>query len=169
MNNKEQYFEKIYQTSKDKIHRLCLGFTGNDVDADDLHQEIFIKVWNNLQHFRKDSNINTWIYRIATNTALLFLKKKSRLNQKTIVLKTETINQIASEEEHLITTERSQQIQQLYKAISTLKEIDRIIISLLFEECSYAEIAHITGLSTTNIGVRINRIKKSLNKKISQS
>jgi len=71
MINKEQLFKQTYEQSKDKIYRLCLGFAGNNSDADDLFQEVFIKVWNNLETFRNESSINTWIYKIATNTALL--------------------------------------------------------------------------------------------------
>jgi len=71
MRNKEKYFKQIHEQSKDKIYRLCLGFMGNSIDADDLFQEVLIKIWNNLETFRKESNINTWIYKITTNTALL--------------------------------------------------------------------------------------------------
>jgi len=76
MKNKEQEFKQIYEQSKDKIYRLCLGFMGNKTDADDLFQEVLIKIWKNLKTFRNDSNINTWIYRITTNTALLTLNRK---------------------------------------------------------------------------------------------
>lgn len=161
--NKEHYFKQVYKDSKDQIYRLCLGFMGNKTDADDLFQEVLIKVWNNLDGFRKESNIKTWIYRITTNTALLTLNRKTKLKQKQ-----------ANYPEHLPhydddsdnSHNNQQEITKLYKIISTLKEIDRIIIGLLLEDCSYDEIATITGLTTSNVGVRINRIKKSLNKKL---
>jgi len=163
MKNKEQEFKQIYEQSKDKIYRLCLGFMGSNTDADDLFQEVLIKIWKNLKTFRNESNINTWIYRITTNTALLTLNRKNKLTQNKkeyapIIPRYATENAEQNEKE--------KQVKKLYTAIATLKEIDRIIISLLLENCSYNEIANITGLKSSNVGARINRIKKTLNKKI---
>lgn len=163
MKNKEQYFKQVYEQSKDKIYRLCLGFMGNSYDADDLFQEVLIKVWNNLENFREESNINSWIFRIATNTALLTLNRTSKLNEKEVDFKP---NIYHYEAEETYSTNKEQEVKKLYNAISTLKEIDRIIIGLLLESCSYEDISIITGLKTSNVGVRINRIKKTLNKKL---
>lgn len=163
MKNKEQYFEQIHEQSKDKIYRLCLGFMGSKADADDLFQEVLIKIWRNLDSFRKESNINTWIYRITTNTALLMLNRKNKLYQKQKEYKP-VISQSATENTEQ--NDKEIQINKLYSAISTLKEIDRIVIGLLLENCSYNEIANITGLKLSNVGAKINRIKKVLNKKI---
>lgn len=161
MKNKEQYFKQIYEQSKDKIYRLCLGFMGNKIDADDLFQEVLMKVWNNISAFREDSNVSTWVYRIATNTALLTLNRRKRLAQNQ-----ERYYPDVQESESNIEIEKEQQINNLYRAISTLKEIDRIIIGLLLENCSYDEISNITGLKTSNVGARISRIKKALSKLI---
>ncbi|WP_026809200.1 RNA polymerase sigma factor [Arenibacter latericius] len=161
--NKEHYFKQVYKDSKDQIYRLCLGFMGNKTDADDLFQEVLIKVWNNLDGFRKESNIKTWIYRITTNTALLTLNRKTKLKQKQANY---PIHLPHYDDDSDNSNNNQQEITKLYKTISTLKEIDRIIIGLLLEDCSYDEIATITGLTTSNVGVRINRIKKSLNKKL---
>lgn len=163
MKNKEQKFKKVYEQSKDKVYRLCLGFMGNKTDADDLFQEVLIKVWNNLDTFRNESNIDTWIYRITTNTALLTLNRKTRLTKKEIEYQP---NIPHYETENLNSTDKEQEVKKLYKAISLLKEIDRIIIGLLLENCSYNDISNITGLKTSNVGVRINRIKKILSKKL---
>ncbi|SFW47590.1 RNA polymerase sigma factor [Cellulophaga fucicola] len=163
MKNKEQKFKKVYEQSKDKVYRLCLGFMGNKIDADDLFQEVLIKVWNNLDTFRNESNIDTWIYRITTNTALLTLNRKTKLKKKEIDYQP---NIPHYESDNLNSTDKEQEVKKLYKAISSLKEIDRIIIGLLLENCSYDDISNITGLKTSNVGVRINRIKKTLSKKL---
>jgi len=161
MRNKKQYFQEVYEQLKDKTYRLCLGFMGNKSDADDLYQEVFIKIWQNLENFRNESNINTWVYKITTNTALFTLNKKRKLNNRNF----KDIEQV-TEIKSFDNLENEQKTKTLYKAISTLKEIDRIIIGLLLEECTYAQISNITGISISNVGVRINRIKKSLNKKL---
>ncbi len=162
MIDKKKEFKNVYQNSKDKVYRLCLGFTGNKMDADDLFQEVFIKIWNNLESFRNESNINTWIYRIASNTAILFVSKRAKLNNKTHLLEFENIK--LTDESTQIYSDKK--VMQLYEAISTLKEKDRIIISLLLEKNSYTEIAEIIGITISNVGVRINRIKKNLTKKM---
>ena len=163
MNNKEQNFEQLYIELKDKIYRLCLGFMGNPTDADDLFQEVLIKIWNNLDNFRKESSINTWVYRITTNTALFSLNKinKSSRNHTNLIPEN-----LITENNQGNTLFEQDKINKLYEAISSLKEIDRIIISLLLEDNSYKEIADITGINISNVGVRINRIKKILVKKI---
>ncbi len=163
MNNKDQYFSQVYEENKDKIYRICLGFLGNTADADDLNQEILVKIWHNLHTFKGQSNISTWIYRIATNTALLYVKRKNRTDAKQSYLKLEKLKIEIDKNDYSI---KENNINKLYKAISTLKEIDRIIIGLLLESNSYAEISNITGLSSTNIGAKISRIKKALHKKL---
>ncbi|WP_408039242.1 RNA polymerase sigma factor [Tenacibaculum amylolyticum] len=163
MHNKEDYFKQVYATSKNKIYRLCLGFMGNANDADDLFQEVLIKVWNNLNSFRQESSIETWMYRITTNTALLTLNRKNKLQQKKTAYQTDFPHQELGEVQ---ATDTEQEVKKLYAAISSLKEMDRIIIGLVLENCSYTDIANITGLTTSNVGVRINRIKKTLTKKL---
>ncbi|MEL6864092.1 MAG: RNA polymerase sigma factor [Bacteroidota bacterium] len=158
--SKEQQFEVIYQAHQYKVYRLCLGYTGNTVDADDLYQQIMLKIWTHLDSFRGESQLSTWIYRISTNTALLYQKRQYRQREKQKDLKP-TANPIFNPSEQM---ERKAQVNQLYKAIAQLKEIDRIIISLVLEERTYQEIAEITGLSSSHVGVKINRIKKELKK-----
>jgi len=158
---KEAQFKSIYKNSKDKVYRLCLGFMGNKASADDLFQEVLLKIWQHLDSFRQESTMATWVYRITVNTALYTLNQEKKRQQHkddyTFILK-ETITQEI--------TDDKQQVKKLYQTIATLKEIDRILIGLLLEGCSYAEIARITELSISNVGVRINRIKKILNKKL---
>lgn len=161
-SKKNQLFESVYKQNKDKLYRLCMGFTGNTTEADDLFQEIQLKIWNNLDSFRNESSINTWTYRVATNTALLYVNRRNRSQNKMASVKPE---QLQLEQESVKTPEKYQ-ISQLHRAIVQLKEIDRIIITLLLEKYSYQEIASITGLPANHVGVKINRIKKQLKKKL---
>ncbi|KGO82705.1 RNA polymerase subunit sigma-24 [Flavobacterium cauense R2A-7] len=144
----------MYQTYSPKVHRLCLGYTGNTMEADDLLQEVFIKAWQNLNKFRGDSQISTWIYRIAVNTCLHHLR--SQKNKKNVDIDKTVIKK---EEE---TDDKEQQIQLLYKCISELSEADRLIITLLLEEVPYSEIAEVTAISEGNLRVKIHRIKQQL-------
>ncbi|ESU23649.1 sigma-70 family RNA polymerase sigma factor [Flavobacterium saliperosum S13] len=124
------------------------------MEADDLLQEVFIKAWQNLDKFRGDSQISTWIYRIAVNTCLYHLR--SQKNKKSVDIDKAIIKK---EEE---TDDKEQQIQLLYKCISELSEADRLIITLLLEEVPYNEIAAVTEISEGNLRVKIHRIKQQL-------
>lgn len=152
--NQEQQFKELYQKYAPKVQRLCMGYTGNLMEAEDLLQEVFVKVWQNLDKFRGDSQVSTWIYRIAVNTCLYQIrsaknKKSVDLEKAPVLLETEGDN-------------KEQQLQILHKAISELKESDRLIITLLLEEIPYAEIAQITDISEVNLRVKIHRIKQQL-------
>lgn len=154
MSSTENQFKDIYSNYSQKVHRLCLGYTGDTMQADDLLQEVFIKVWENLEKFRGESQISTWIYRIAVNTCLLHLrsnKKQTKVDFEKSTLK------ISDE-----TNEKENQIQLLYKCISELNETDRLIITLLLEEVPYPEIAEVTSISEGNLRVKIHRIKQQL-------
>ena len=152
--NQETFFKEIYETYSPKVHRLCLGYTGDTMEADDLLQEVFIKAWQKLDKFRGDSQISTWIYRIAVNTCLYHLR--SQKNKKSVDIDKAIIKK---EEE---TDDKEQQVQLLYKCISELSEADRLIITLLLEEVPYNEIATVTEISEGNLRVKIHRIKQQL-------
>lgn len=145
-------FDKIYESHWDKIYRLCMGYVNDPDQAKDLTQETFITVWEKLPTFRNESNIGTWIYRIATNTCLSQIKKRDKVN-KAIELDNMNIPE---------TSDMDDEIKLLYQFISELPELDRIIISLELEEIKQNEISKIVGLSDSNIRVKIHRIKEKL-------
>lgn len=122
--------------------------------ADDLLQEVFIKVWQHYDKFRGESQISTWMYRIAVNTCLQYLRAdKSKHNT--------ALDNLQWKEDDA-ETEKEQQVQLLYKCISELAETDRLIITLMLEEVPYPEIAAATGISEGNLRVKIHRIKQQL-------
>ncbi|RAV99504.1 RNA polymerase sigma factor [Pseudochryseolinea flava] len=152
-------FDEIYSMHWQKVFRLCMGYT-NDVDiAKDLAQDTFVIVWQQLPNFRGESNIGTWIYRIASNNCLKFVEKQKR------IVKTELPTQLM--EEQVVSVEP--QIQFLYKCIAALPETDRIIISLELDEVKQADIANIVGLSEANVRVKIHRIKEKLTQRFKEN
>jgi RNA polymerase sigma-70 factor (ECF subfamily) len=70
--------EEIFIKYKDKVYRLAISIVHNDKDAEDIVQNTFMKILKNLRYFRHQSNISTWIYRIAYNESLMYLRKKYR-------------------------------------------------------------------------------------------
>jgi RNA polymerase sigma factor (sigma-70 family) len=155
MPSQEQIFKEIFQANSKKIYHLCFGYTGDDAAANDLLQETFLKVWQNLDKFRNQSMISTWIYRIAVNTCLTYLKKEKRQAKDEL-----TPNIIENKEEDF--ADREEQVKTLYECISKLDENERIIITMVMDEVPYPEIADVSGISEGNLRVKIHRIKHKL-------
>jgi RNA polymerase sigma-70 factor (ECF subfamily) len=120
-----------------------------------------INLWRGLDAFRGQSEISTWVYRIAVNTCLLW--KRSKKRRIDLELSEDSFPQQGGQtiEEYYL---RSERILELRKVIGTLKKVERTIALLLLEEMSYKEIAAITGLTVNNVGVKISRIKDELKK-----
>jgi len=135
-----------------------MGYMNDHEQARDLVQETFLIVWEQLPKFRNESAISTWIYRIAVNNCLRQIEKEKRLPK----------GNLETDKADMPSTDIEQRMQLLYKSIAELEELDRIIISLELEDVRQAEIAQITGLSESNIRVRIHRIKDKLLKKITR-
>ncbi len=153
--NKEALFKEIFQNNSRKIYHLCYGYTGDEDTANDLMQETFMKVWQNLDKFRNQALISTWIYRIAVNTCLSYLRVEKRQPRDEL---TENIIKTKAEE----ISDKNDQVASLYKCIARLEENERIIITMVLDEVPYAEIAAISGISEGNLRVKIHRIKQKL-------
>ena len=152
-------FEDIYNTYWQRIFRLCMGYANDHAFAEDLTQETFIIVWQNLSKFRNEANIGTWIFKIASNNCLRKIEREKRLPKTDLPL------HLKEDEQHSI----EPKIRLLYKFIAELPETDRIIISLELEDVKQAEIASIVGLSEANIRVKIHRIKEKLTRKFAEN
>ena len=153
--DKEELFKEIFQNNSRKIYHLCYGYTGDDDSANDLMQETFMKVWQNLDKFRNQALISTWIYRIAVNTCLSYLRVQKRQAKDEL-----TDNIIENQPEEV--SETNNQVSQLYKCIAQLDENERIIITMVLDEVPYSEIAEVSGISEGNLRVKIHRIKLKL-------
>ncbi len=155
METKETRFKELFDKNSKIIYHLCYGYTGDSDSANDLMQETFIKVWQNLDGFRNQSQISTWIYRIAINTCLSYLRVEKRKA-------TDEISDFILENTVEPISEKEEQVALLYKCISQLEENERIIITLVLDEVPYPEIAEISGISEGNLRVKIHRIKHKL-------
>ena len=153
--SKEILFKEIFEANSKKIYHLCYGYTGDDDSANDRMQETFMKVWQNLDKFRNQALISTWIYRIAVNTCLSYLRVEKKHQKDEL---TDNIIETKSEE----ISEKNEQVSSLYKCIAQLEENERIIITMVLDELPYAEIAAISGISEGNLRVKIHRIKQKL-------
>lgn len=155
MADKNSFFLEVFNQNKSRVFHLCYGYTGDTDTANDLMQETFIKVWQNMDKFRNQSQLSTWIYRIAVNTCLSHLRVEKR--KATDEISEYTMETLAEEK-----SEKEEQVSQLYKCIAQLEEHERIIITMVLDEMPYSEIAEISGISEGNLRVKIHRIKNKL-------
>ncbi|GMN10099.1 RNA polymerase sigma factor [Croceitalea sp. MTPC9] len=159
MKEKEEIFKDTYHSNYDKVMRICLGYVeGNNDEASDLTQEVFIKVWDNLDEFRNDSKISTWIYRITVNTCLTRLRK---LKKK---VKNYDVESVANVPQEDLKVDKEKMYEGLYGCINKLSETNRAIILLELEGLPQKEIAVVIGIKHEAIRTRIHRIKNELTK-----
>jgi RNA polymerase sigma-70 factor (ECF subfamily) len=154
MTKEEAFTGKINQ-HEGIIYKITRLYTQNEEDQKDLYQEIVYQLWKGFNGYKGDAKVSTWMYRIALNTALFHSKKKKRRGYSVpldgILLKQENYEPLL--EERLIV---------LYTNIRNLGDIDRGIIFLFLEGKKHEEIAAITGITTSNVGTRMARIKEKL-------
>ncbi len=149
-------FEALIKRYHPIIYKICRVYADAD-DFDDLYQEVLITLWKSQHSFEERSKISTWLYRVVLNTALTYQRNTKK--HKTRVPLSEVQLPPADSE---VAQEKEKRVAQLYAAISQLKKDDRSIILLYLDENSYEDIAAITGLTISNVGVKINRVKKRL-------
>ena len=152
----EKEFEKIVREHRATIYTVCYMFSQDNDDVADLFQEILINLWRGSGTFRGESSISTWIWRVSFNTCISFDRKKKRLPKR------EPLNLSINLFED--NDEVSNQAQILRKRILKLSPFDRAIVLLWLENLSYEDIGQIVGISTSNVSVRLVRIKEQLKK-----
>ena len=153
-NDKEHQFELLVRQHKRTIYTVCYMFSRNKAEIDDLFQEILIRLWNGFDNYEGRSTAQTWIYRVALNTAINQDKKERR--------RIETVPLTVDIDPYEADDPKTQQIRELYDRISRLDLIDRSLILLWLEGISYDEIGAIIGITPNNVGVRLARIKEKL-------
>ena len=125
-------------------------------DQQDLFQEIICQLWKSYDSFRNESQFSTWMYRVAINTAIVFLKKEKRKVDR-YEITSENIKEEDSDAD-----EKERQIEHFYKAVQKLDKIDKAIMFYQLEGFSHREIGENLGISEGNARVKLNRAKEKL-------
>ncbi len=139
------------------IYKVCYMYTTPNATLNDLYQEVVLNIWRAYPKFRKECKVSTWIYRIALNTCISFIRKEKNIPE--FVTLNPEVNTVLDENDPM-----HEMLRQLYRWINQLGQLDKSIILLYLEEKSYDEIAEITGLTVTNVATKISRIKDKLKK-----
>jgi RNA polymerase sigma-70 factor, ECF subfamily len=156
-SERERIFGEWLAGHKGILFKVVHAYAFEHADRQDLFQEITIQVWRSVDAFRGDSSVPTWMYRVALNTAMAWTRRMGRHQRG---------KESFDVAEGLLTTASSEgrdpRVEWLYHQIAQLKDVDRSVALLLLDGFSYKKIASIVGLTETNVGVKINRIKSAL-------
>lgn len=167
-------FKELVETYRNMVVNTCFGLLHNTEDAEDVAQDVFIEVFRSVASFRADSKISTWLYRIAVNRSLNFIRdnKKRKWFQSFDDLmesKKEALNQLnyQSSDDPESEMENSQRDLLLHEAIDSLPENQRVAFTLnKYEDLAYKEISEVMNLSVSSVESLIHRAKKNLQKKL---
>ncbi|MEA1937448.1 MAG: RNA polymerase sigma factor [Patescibacteria group bacterium] len=158
-NQNKECFEQLYDKYIDIVYRKCLSYLGNQNDAQDAAQEIWIKVYFTLLSFEHRSKFSTWLYRIVVNYCITVLKKRKYFVSLNELQDTGFDVQDLSPSIDIALSNQ----EDVTKALSMLsKDMKALLLMKYVEEYTYEEIAQITGLSPSAIKMRIARAKKQL-------
>lgn len=149
-------FRRMLTQHKGLLFKVIRSFVTEPSDQDDLLQEISIQLWRALPTYRGDAKVTTWMYKVALFAAIAWNKKEQK--QSDIRVLEEQLC------EHSMQNEEQEQgeLEHLFSLIRQLNDIDRSITLLMLDGYSYEDIAQVLGINTSNVGVKINRIKKKL-------
>ena len=151
----EQIFEAWLNQYKELIFKIVRAYAFTVADQDDLFQEIALQIWRSVPSFLQASSVMTWVYRVAINTAIKWVKKERKHQgakeiSPALCLQPENTGKV------------DERLDWLYQEIHKLDKIDRSLSLLLLDGLSYKEMSDIMGITESNVGVKISRIKKQL-------
>ncbi|MEI6122750.1 MAG: RNA polymerase sigma factor [Bacteroidota bacterium] len=166
MTPKEEQFRKIVEEQQERVWNICRHYARSSDDTNDLQQEVMINVWRNLDSFRGESALSTWIYRIAVNTCLSYIMKENRRSGFNLSLDHKNLEHLMDEDETSEKLFEEQKLDALHNTINQLTVIDKLLISLSLEKISTREMADIIGITEPNVRTKLHRIREELRQKM---
>jgi RNA polymerase sigma-70 factor (ECF subfamily) len=155
----EKEFTDIINKHRGIIYKVCHVYGYEKEYLDDLFQEIVLQLWKSFPAFRNEAQVSTWMYKVALNTAISHFRREVKKPRPATLTEAEfeipDLDSIPVEHENMTL---------LKSAIDKLTKIEKALLMLYLEERSYQEISDILGISHSNVGVKLNRIKTKLEK-----
>lgn len=168
----EQTFKLLVTSYQKLVVNTCFGMVHSTEDAEDIAQEVFIEVFRSIQNFRADAKISTWLYRIAVNRSLNFIRDNKRKKwfqsfEDVVMEKNSMLNSAKHHETPAAELENMQRANIIHEAIDSLPENQKTAFTLnKYEDLSYKEISEVMNLSVSSVESLIHRAKIGLQKKL---
>lgn len=155
MNAKESAFLERLETHKGILYKVCRLYQDREEDREDLLQEIIAQLWSSYDSFRGDSQFSSWMYRVALNTAIVYLRKEKRRQERLAPYPdlAEDVKPVQDKQE---------QYALFQQAVAQLGKVEKALVFLYMEGQSGKDIAAILGISPDNARIRISRVKEKL-------
>ncbi|WP_046758029.1 RNA polymerase sigma factor [Kordia jejudonensis] len=169
---KREAYGRLLDEYEQLVFSTCLSFVPNNEDAEDIAQEVFVEVFKSIQTFKGNSKLSTWMYRIATNKSLEFIRKKNT-KKRFAFMQSIFGNEIPLDKTAYFTEmnhpgillENKEKSETIFKAIHQLPEAQKVVFTLhKVDGLPYKEIAEITEKSVSSVESLMFRAKKNLQK-----
>jgi RNA polymerase sigma-70 factor (ECF subfamily) len=148
----EKEFLSQLKEHQNIIYKLVHLYAISEEDKKDLYQEILFQAWKTYSSFRREAKFSTWLYRLSLNTIFTIQRKTNKVKY------TDTTKY----EEQLTTTSSNDEKERLYKAIRTLPDTERAIVSLHLDGYDNKEVGELLGITANLVGVKLHRAKQQL-------
>lgn len=158
--SKKEVFTAAIKENEGILFKIAAVYTNSIEDKQDLIQEIIYQLWKSYDSFNQQSRFSTWMYRVALNVAIYQLKVSKK---KILTVPIEDQNFNYQEDDNSAIEEKWKLFR---KQIEGLNLLDKAIVTLYLDDKSYDEIAEVIGISSSNVGTKISRIKEKLKSQI---
>lgn len=161
--DEEENFLRLVDQHRGIIQKVAAGYCSTPADRHDLGQEIMLQLWRAYPRYSADRPFSTWIYRIALNVAISFLRRNTRPIRQTVPL--EEIDREVIDD-RVADPESNERVALLQSLIATFDPLNRALLLLYLDDCSYREIAAVLGLTETNVATKLSRLKERLRQEL---
>ncbi len=145
------------------VQKVCYSYARSRADRHDLMQEISLQLWKAYPRYSRERSFSTWMYRIALNVAISFLRSSSRPLRQTV-----SLDEGALDLPDEPTARADERVTLLQRVIASLDPLNRALVLLYLDEHSYREISEILGISETNVATKLSRLKQRVRREIAQ-
>ncbi len=153
-------FTNLLQRHAGLIHKVAYAYCRDSTDREDVVQEITMRLWQARYQYDERFQVTTWIYRVAINAAISFYRRQRRHHERRVSLD-ECLFAIA-----VPSSESNDELELLTQWIDALNELDKALVLLYLDGHNHASIAEVLGISPSNVGTKLQRIKIKLNQRI---
>lgn len=155
-------FQCLVEEHKRILFKVCRAYCRNSDDRDDLAQEILLQLWTAFPRFDGRCLFATWMYRIALNVSISFVRRQQIRNRQTYQGDTRILETLAED------SQPPEDLLVLYQFIEELEPLNKALILLYLDGYSYQEIGETLGIRETNVATKLNRLKQTMRQKFAE-